>query len=77
MRFVYQLKFYGTALTRLLDDIEPHLLVKKQQASIVRKLIGTMTNGHRKLPIETVEAREALYVASRVLNTPGYAQEQK
>ena len=69
---MYQLKFYGSALRKLLDDLKPHIIIKAEQLKKVTEIMNTMTFGRRKLSQEILEKREKLYHDCRYLNTPNY-----
>jgi len=71
-RKIYQLKFYGSALVKLIKDIREYLLIKGSQADYVLAIIGTMTSGRKRLSREILEERERLYNYCRGLNTFNY-----
>lgn len=60
-------------IRRILDDIQPHLIVKSKQAEVLRKYISLpkQTNTNR---IQSDAMREALYIEIKRLNKYGLAE---
>lgn len=54
--------------TKLLHQLIPYLVIKKEQAKLVLELISTIGNKGKRLTKETIEARKKLFEKNRQLN---------
>jgi len=55
--------------TKLLKQLIPYLVIKKQQAGLVLELIATIGNPGRKLTQETIAKRKELFEKNKQLNS--------
>ncbi len=67
----YQLKFYGQALRRLIEDMKGRLIIKSEQRKVLIIILNSMTTSRRQLTPEIIELRESCYLKCRKLNS-GY-----
>lgn len=66
-------------IKKFLDDIQPYLILKKEQAKILQKYISipNLTNANNQVNRDIKNQREELYLAIRKLNKRGLAETER